>query len=254
MFKSPLARDAWRQALNLIFALTQIIAGYVFIIFNVGNNIAASSAATSTPVIPAGYAFSIWGFIFAFSLIYALYQARPSERENPIFRNLGWFTAGAFFFNTVWELVAQLITFSWPTFFVITLILVCSLAALFRLPAFKDLKKRDKWLIFVPVSSLAGWVSAATFANLSSVLNQINFDNFGLNLNTFSLIIILLAGFFAVFILYKTKGNFLYGLTIVWALTAILIANLTRTYNPSAVILSGILTLIILVEIYFLNL
>ena len=248
------ARDAWRQALNLIFALTQIIAGYVFIIFNVGHNIASSSAASETPVIPAGYAFAIWGFIFSFALVYAIYQARPSERENHIFRNLGWFTAGAFFFNTVWELVAQLVTFSWPTFFVIVIILFFALAALFRLPAYKNLKVADRWLVFVPVSSLAGWVSAATFANLSSVLNLNNFGNFGLSLEALSLIIIILAGFFAVFILYKTKGNFLYGLTVIWALVAIVVANLTRAYDLGAAVLAGILALIILVEIRFLNL
>lgn len=254
MSKSSSSRDAWRQALNLVFALTQIIAGYLPILFNFGHNIAASSAASQTPVIPAGYAFSIWGFIFFFALIYALYQARPSERSNALFRRLGWYTAGAFFFNTVWELVAQFISFGYPTFFVIVLILVFALGALFHLPVFKSLSLKDKWLVYLPVSVSAGWISAAVFANLSSVLNQLAFTNFGLSLSVFSSALILLAGLFASFILYKAKGNFLYGLTIVWALVAILVANLTRGYDPNNAILAGILTLIILGETYFLNL
>jgi len=109
-------------------------------------------------------------------------------------------------------------------------------------------------LVFTPVSLLAGWVSAAAFVNLSSVLSQLNFNNFGFSLAGFSLLIIALACLFAAFILYKSGGNVVYGLTIVWALVAILVANLTRAYEPGAAILAGIFALVILVELYFLNL
>jgi len=254
MFKETRTRDTWRQAGNLIFALTQIAAGYVFTIFAVGRSLNSSAAAYPTPVIPAGYAFSIWGIIFLFSLAYAIYQLLPSQRENSLLRRLGWFTASAFFFNTVWELVAQLVTFNWPTLFIIVLILVSALAAFFRLPAYRKLERREKWLVFTPVSLLAGWVSAATFVNLSSVLNQLNFNNFGFSLAGFSLLIIALACLFAAFILYKSGGNVLYGLTVIWALVAILVANLTRAYEPGAAILAGIFALVVLVELYLLNL
>jgi hypothetical protein len=43
--------------------------------------------------VPAGYAFTIWSLIFTLSLGYAVWQALPSERENPLLRRVGWLTA-----------------------------------------------------------------------------------------------------------------------------------------------------------------
>jgi hypothetical protein len=253
MFKKIVASDTWRQSLNIFFALTQIIAAFILTLFKIGHSIADSSAAANTSVIPAGYAFSIWGFIFFFALLYAIYQVLPRQRNSAMFRRLGWWTAGAFCFNTIWELVAQLVTFNWPTLLIILIILVFSLGALFALPAYKDLSPKNKWLVFVPISTLAGWVSAATFANLSSVLYQVGFNNFGLSLNAFSLVIIVFAGFFSLFILYKAAGNFLYGLAIAWALNAIIVANLTRSYDFPSALAAGIFGLAILIEILFLE-
>jgi hypothetical protein len=56
-----------------------------------------------SPVEPAGYAFGIWGPIFALSLGYAVYQARPAQRRNPLLRRIGWWTAGAFLGTGMWS-------------------------------------------------------------------------------------------------------------------------------------------------------
>jgi hypothetical protein len=253
MSKHSSASDFWRLSLNLVFALTQIIAGFGFMIFHLGRSIAASSAVAPTPLIPAGYAFSIWGFIFIFDLLYAVYQARPSQRHSHLLRRLGWYTAGAFAFNTVWELVAEFVTFGWPTLLVILIILGFVLAALLALPKFSSFSRAEQWFIFVPVSSLAGWVTAATFANLSSVLYQLNFNNFGLSLSVFSALLLILAGLLAVYILARAQGNFLYGLAVAWALAGIVVANLTQSYHPYLAVLAAGLGTMILIDILFLK-
>jgi hypothetical protein len=48
---------------------------------------------------PAGYAFAVWALIFALSLVYAVYGALRANRENPLLRRIGWYTAGAFGFT-----------------------------------------------------------------------------------------------------------------------------------------------------------
>lgn len=247
--------DIFRQVANIMFAITQILAGYFFQLSEVGASVAEQSRRTETPVIPAGYAFSIWGLIFFFSLSYAIYQALPSKRNNELLRSIGFWTAGAFLFNTIWEVVAQAITFNWPTAVIIIFILIFSLGALLRLLKFKSkLSKTEKWLVWVPVGVLAGWVSAATFANISSVLNQLEFGYFGMGETNFSIGMICIAALFASSVLYKTKGDVLYGLTIIWALVAIVMANIYRTYNiPVAVFTAAMAVAVIAVMIFFRN-
>lgn len=240
-------KDIFRQVANCIFAITQILAGYFFQLSEVGTSVAEQSRKAETPVIPAGYAFSMWGVIFFFSLLYVIYQALPSKRNNEMLRSIGFWTAGAFLFNTVWEVVAQTITFNWPTAIIIIFILIFSLGALFRLLTFKNrLSKLEKWFVWVPVSVLAGWVSTATFANISSVLNQLKFGYFGIGETNFSIGIISIATLFASYILYKTKGDILYGLIIIWALVAIIMANIYRAYNMPVAVFTAVMILIVI--------
>ena len=64
--------DTVRQTANVVGALFQVLAGPLgMLIFGVG--VGAVSDANSTLVVPAGYAFSIWGLIFALCLAYAVY-------------------------------------------------------------------------------------------------------------------------------------------------------------------------------------
>lgn len=241
--------DNWRIALNLIFSVAQIAGGWFYELTGIGTSIQAQSVATQTPVIPAGYAFSIWGLIFGLSLAYAIYQALPSQRHNKLLRHIGWLTAAAFFGNTLWEVVAQTLTFNWPTAIIIFAILVPSLAALLRLTQYQEkhtLSLRELVVVFLPVSILAGWVSAATFANISSVINQEPFNNFGIPLLQLSAVIIIAAAVFATLMAIKTRGNLGYIGAVVWALAAIIIANIETT-NAAASILAalGILPLAI---------
>lgn len=240
-------RDSLRQALNVLFAVTQIFTGYFLTTLNIGRSIQSQSDIAQTPVTPAGYAFSIWGFIFLFALLYAIYQAAPSRSDDKLLRRIGWFTAGAFFLNSLWIVVAQLITFNWPTAVIIVMILCVSLGALFRLAVYeKPLTKREKWLVLTPISVLAGWVSAATFANISSVLVQLNFGNFGLSLSIFSSIIIVLATLFASWAYLRSRGNTLYAIAILWALVAVLIGNIVREPDPIAAGVTGAMIVAVL--------
>src|SRR3712207_4028411 len=92
--------DLARQAANGVGAL-----------FQLGATVVASGAiqevvddGPSSLVEPAPYAFTIWALIFALSLAYAAYQALPPNRDNPLLRRVGWFTAGAFFCTGLWSI------------------------------------------------------------------------------------------------------------------------------------------------------
>ncbi len=75
-------KDIVRQILNVVFSISQIVFAFIFTLLGIGRGIADQSNTVQTPVIPAGYAFSIWGLIFLLDLIYAYYQALPENQEE----------------------------------------------------------------------------------------------------------------------------------------------------------------------------
>ena len=93
-------RDVVRQVAVGFGAIFQVVAP----VFS-GPAIGRVSAENPTLVIPGDYAFVIRTPIFVLALIFALYGALPSNREDPLLRRIGWFAALAFFSNGVWELL-----------------------------------------------------------------------------------------------------------------------------------------------------
>src|SRR5918995_6748786 len=94
-------RDLARQVATVVGALFQVLAGAIV-------PIGAIAGETPSLVGPANYAFAIWGPIFLLCLAYATYQALPANRANPLLRHVGWFLAGAFFLNGLWEVLVPL--------------------------------------------------------------------------------------------------------------------------------------------------
>src|SRR5919112_1817641 len=94
-------RDLGRQAATVVGALFQVLAPAIVPIGVIAKE-------TPSLVIPADYAFAIWGPIFVLCLAYATYQALPANGQNPLLQRVGWFLAGAFFLNGLWEVLVPL--------------------------------------------------------------------------------------------------------------------------------------------------
>jgi len=55
-----------------------------------GLNTGEISDRFETYFVPAGYVFSIWGLIYLGLLAFTIYQALPSQSENPRLVRVGW--------------------------------------------------------------------------------------------------------------------------------------------------------------------
>ena len=73
------AGDLVRQIANVAGAIFQVAAAAA-----VGGAIGRISDENPPLVVPAGYAFTLWGPIYALSLAYAVYQALPRRRDDPL--------------------------------------------------------------------------------------------------------------------------------------------------------------------------
>jgi len=161
--------DTARQIANLLGAALQIGAAPLGAAL-AGVDVGRISDENRTLVTPAGYAFAIWGPIFALSLGYAVYQALPAQRQNPLLRRIGWWTAGTFVCSGVWELV-----FPFRRYLAAQGLIVGGLAAV--AVAYRRFAAgprgggpAERWLVAPTVGLYGGWLTAATAASIATTL------------------------------------------------------------------------------------
>ncbi|MGB3633135.1 MAG: hypothetical protein WA982_03765 [Rubrobacteraceae bacterium] len=219
--------DTIRQTANVVGALFQIVAGPLgMLIF--GVSVGAVSNANSTVVVPAGYAFSIWGVIFVLSLAYAVYQALPAKRENALLRRVGWLSAGVFLLNGVWSLVfpAQLFVTSQVVILGVflcagTAFLLASRAGGERRPS-----RIERWLVVLPLGLLFGWITAAALVGFATTLAAVGTLNGGFGEVLLGVGLLLGGGLIAAGVIRAAEsgpwqGILAYSLAVLWALVAV---------------------------------
>lgn len=218
--------DALRIILNLALAVAQIGTTYYF--FRDGFQTAPGPYPLPgpTPIVPAGYAFAIWAPIFLGSLTFAIHQALPPQWQQPLFRQIGWFTALAFLGCVLWNAAAKYgpVLLTVPLLALIALALVGALAIAASAPPSGSGARF--WLVMAPLGLYAGWATLATFANISEVLPEYGFQRFGLGEPWWTLL--LLAAVMATSALgfWLVGGNPFYAGAVLWGLVAIAVANL----------------------------
>jgi cytochrome P450 len=169
--------DATRQIANLVGAVAQAVAPALGI--GLGLDIGSVSDENRTTIVPADYAFAIWGPIFLLTLAYAAFQALPAQRANPLLRRVGWGTAVAFFCNAAWELLypARQYVLSEVVFVGIWL----GLAVAYRAAVVEAgaATRTECALVALPVGLMLGWITAAKIVGLASALVGLGFDREG---------------------------------------------------------------------------
>jgi cell division protein FtsW (lipid II flippase) len=224
--------DWLRQSLNVVFALAMPVT--TWLTFSRGATVPKSilTSPKDPPIVPATYAFSIWGLIYAAAIAYAIYQALPSQRDNALLRQIGFATASAFFFTALWLVLARA-QLLWLTVACIFAILVSLVPALLRVSVHTQaVSGAERWLIEMPVSIFAGWITVAAFANVAAAIQFSGWGAVGPGETGWSVILLALAGVMALILTFMSRGNVFYAATILWALIAISVANMTKQKIP----------------------
>ncbi|HAH10381.1 MAG TPA: hypothetical protein DCL54_07715 [Alphaproteobacteria bacterium] len=239
--------DLLRAAVNLILAIGQIAA--TVYLFSSGFQSAQGPMpqAEPTPIEPAGYAFIIWAPIYIGCVIYALWLFSPEGMRDPVSHVIGWATVPVFAACVGWLFAA-----AWgPVIFTIPLIVVmfAGLAStLLTVTAGTAAMSWSKYLcVVVPLSLYCGWVSVALFANASEVLPSYGFNRFGLDVETWTLLMLGVAGLVAAYITWTTASPVYTG-AVIWALIAISVGSFNRGPYPvvAAAALGLAVTLVLL--------
>jgi benzodiazapine receptor len=170
--------------------------------------------------VPAGYVFSIWGLIYVGLIAFAVYQVLPAQQDNLRLRSIGTLFALSCVANIAW-------IFLWH-YEIFALTLVAMLALLLLLIAIylrldigrAQVPAAEKWLVHIPFSIYLGWITVATIANVTSLLDYLNWSGWGISPEAWT-VIMLVAGLAIASAVSLTRGDVAYMLVIVWAFAGI---------------------------------
>ncbi|MDG1376547.1 MAG: hypothetical protein P8P56_05920 [Yoonia sp.] len=180
------------------------------------------------PVQPAGYAFAIWGLIYGWLIVSAVFGVWRRADDA------GWDRARAplmvsLAVGTPWLTIANASAI-WATI-TIFVMAAAAIVALILAP------KTDRWWLHAPVGIYAGWLTAASFVSLGSTA-----AGYGIVLGSLGwayLAIILALGVTLTVISRKPSAPE-YGLTVIWALVGIIVANLSGAVGVMILAATGI--------------
>jgi hypothetical protein len=136
-----------------------------------GKSMAELSAKYDTLITPAGYAFSIWGFIFILLILLTVYQwIQVNQPDAPVNKITGSWLLVSHLANAVWVQV-WMSEFLWLSVFHM-LILLTSLIVMARRVTELPAQHQTNNFIFVglPIAVYLGWIAIATVVNIAAVL------------------------------------------------------------------------------------
>ena len=185
----------------------------------------------NAPVQPAGYAFAIWGPIFTWLVVAAVYglwkrttASTWSAMRSALLVSLA--------IGAAWLPVASLSPV-WAAI-LIWLMLIPSVVALFRSP------HEDQVWASWPIGLYAGWLSAASFAAIGLLLGGYGWTSE----LTAAMICVSLASTLGFTIQWRLGRAPTYGIAVVWALIAIAVANEFALDSVAPVAIAGALAML----------
>ena len=243
-------RDIVRQIVNVLATVLLITINALANTLPL-NNLSTGEISDRFDVyfVPAGYVFAIWGLIYVALAAFTVYQALPSQRENPHLRRIGYLYALSCAANVAWLFLWHYEQFPW-TLLAMFLLLLLLIAIYLRLRIGRvRVPPADTWLVHVPVGICLGWITVATIANVTSVLDYINWSGWGLAPEWWAIIMLVVGGLVASLVSI-TRGDVAYVLVIVWAFAGIVVKHSdTLSVAITAGVVAGLVLLTLLIGV-----
>jgi benzodiazapine receptor len=239
-----------RQSVNVVAVIATIVAnGLANALPLNGQTTGEISDRFQVYFVPAGYVFSIWGLIYLGLILFAVYQALPGQRDNPRLSRIGYLFALSCVANIAWLFLWHYEQF--PLTLVAMLSLLALLMAIYvrlgigRVAA----PTSERWFVHLPFSIYLGWVTVATIANVTSVLDYWSWGGWGISAEVWT-VIMLIAGAGIASVVSLTRGDVAYMLVIIWAFVGIAIKHVdTPVVAVAAWVMTAVVALMLAVGV-----
>jgi len=175
---------------------------------------------------PAGYAFGIWSVIYLWLMIHAV-LGLWKHADDPVWDRPRLPLTLAIALGTAWLSIA-------PVAPIAATVVILVMAASAIIAFLRTAPETDRWLLSAPAAILAGWLSAAAAVSTGVVI-----AGYGWFSDTAAALVMLLLILVAsIWVQTKKPRMPVYGLTVIWALIGVMVAN--AGLNPTAAIAAGL--------------
>lgn len=165
---------------------------------------------------PAGFTFSIWGVIYAALLVFVVWQALPSQRDNAKVAALSNYFKLNCLMNALWIVVwhYNLLALS----LVVMLVILVTLIRIYReLLADIDMATwGEHAVLYLPFRVYTAWIAIATIANASVVQTGFGWDDIGISAVQWTLLKLAFAGAIGATMVIKLR-DIPFALVVAWA-------------------------------------
>jgi hypothetical protein len=246
------------QTVNVLAVVTVLVVNMLSETLPL-NGVTTAQVANSYPNLftPPGYVFSIWGVIYTLAIVFMIYQARPSQRDEAYLGKIGFLYLVGALANMSWLAVFHY-SYGVPQLFLVSLIpmtvlLVSLLSIYHRLGIGKGrVPRNQKFAVHLPISVYLGWISLAIIANTASCLNVL-FPSIPISTQSlWTAAVIVIALVTTVFMVW-TRRDFAFGLVVIWASIGIALNRIAISAVFSTSIVAIIIVPVLIVLAPFLK-
>jgi len=218
-------KDTIRQFFTAVLVLaTLAVNGLADAVPLNGLNTGAISDRFHVLFVPAGYVFAIWGVIYIGLIAFGIFQALPSQRGNPLQRRIAPWFALSCLANIAWLFLWHYLQFALTL--VAMLVLLGALIGVYLQLGIgqRPTSRGETWLLRVPFSVYLGWISVATAANITELLDYWKWNGFGLAPQTW-LVVVLAVVLVIASLMSLRHRDVAYALVVLWALAGVSVKN-----------------------------
>lgn len=201
------------------------LAAFAFVIlFNVlsttlplnGQTMPEISAKYPSLFTPAGFTFSIWGVIYLLLLVFVIYQALPSQRDNERIAEISTLFKINCAGNAIWIVVwhYDLLALS----LIVMLAILTTLVLIYRslLSGINESGALQHVALHLPFSIYTAWITVATIANISALQTGNGWDDVGLSATQWTFLKLATAGAIGASVVLRVRDA-AFVLVVAWA-------------------------------------
>jgi hypothetical protein len=201
-------------------------------------------------IIPANYAFAIWGIIYLGLIGFGIYQVMPAQRQNTHVERVGYLLVVASLAQIVWVFLFEYQFFGLSVVAMLGILLPL-IGIYLRLGIGKErVSRKDKWFVHIPLSIYLAWISVATIVNIASTLYYWGWNGWGISPQVWTIIMLIVAAAIAATII-RNGVDIAYPLVVIWAFVAIAVRQANQPAIAGwAIALALALGILLLVNVW----
>lgn len=240
-------KNVLRQSVNVLAVLAMIVVnGLANALPLNGQTTGGISDRFQVYFVPAGYVFAIWGLIYLGLIVFAVFQALPSQRDNPRLCRIGYLFTATCLANIAWLFLWHYEQFPLTMLAMLSLLVLLIVIYLRLRIGQVAASPAEKWLVHIPFSLYLGWITVATIANASSLLEYSNWSGWGVSDEVWAIIMLAAAASIAS-VVTLTRGDIAYMLVVIWAFVGIAVKHTETPVVAAAAWVVTALALLVLV-------